>query len=286
MLLQRLVIIGVGLIGGSLALALREQKACAEIIGCGRSLDNLQTAVELNIIDRYSTEVANAVQGADMVVIAVPLGMMATVLQQMQPHINSQTIITDVGSAKAVVIREAAQYLGEHYARFVAGHPIAGTEKSGARAAFASLYANRRVILTPTAETQTQAYDKVKQMWQLTGAIISDMTAAQHDEVLAATSHVPHVLAYSLVDTLAAMNEKVAIFENAAGGFRDFTRIASSNPQMWHDICLSNKEPILRVLAKFNQDLQLLVTALEQEDSQTIMRIFNRAKQQRDKFYG
>ena len=286
MLIQRLTIIGVGLIGGSLALALKRKQACGEIIGCGRNIENLEQAIELNIIDRYSTDLAEAVQNADVVMVAVPLGMMAQVFQTIQPHLSDKTIITDGGSAKACVIADAQQHLGDKYPNFVAGHPIAGTEKSGASAAFAELYDNRRVILTPTTDTNPQAHDIVKQMWQLAGANVVDMDVQNHDEVLAATSHVPHVLAYSLVDTLAAMNERVAIFENAAGGFRDFTRIASSNPQMWHDICLANRTAVLDVLAHFNQDLNTLTTAIEQQDSETIMKVFTRAKTERDDFCG
>ena len=286
MLIQRLTIIGVGLIGGSLALALKRKQACGEIIGCGRNIENLEQAIELNIIDRYSTDLAEAVQNADVVMVAVPLGMMAQVFQTIQPHLSDKTIITDGGSAKACVVADARQHLGDKYPNFVAGHPIAGTEKSGASAAFAELYDNRRVILTPTTDTNPQAHDIVKQMWQLAGANVVDMDVQNHDEVLAATSHVPHVLAYSLVDTLAAMNERVAIFENAAGGFRDFTRIASSNPQMWHDICLANRTAVLDVLAHFNQDLNTLTTAIEQQDSETIMKVFTRAKTERDDFCG
>ncbi|WP_353569849.1 prephenate dehydrogenase/arogenate dehydrogenase family protein [Candidatus Albibeggiatoa sp. nov. BB20] len=286
MLIQRLTIIGVGLIGGSLALALKRKQACGEIIGCGRSIENLKKAIELNIIDQYTTDLAESVQNADVVMLAVPLSMMAQVFETIQPHLSENTIITDGGSAKACVISDAQQYLGDKYPNFVAGHPIAGTEKSGATAAFAELYDNRRVILTPTADTNPQAHEKIKQMWQLAGANVVDMDIQNHDQVLAATSHVPHVLAYSLVDTLASMNERVAIFENAAGGFRDFTRIASSNPKMWHDICLANQAAVLDVLAQFNADLQILTDAIERQDSETIMQVFTRAKTERDNFCG
>ncbi len=286
MLIKRLVIIGVGLIGGSLALALKRKQVCNEIVGCGRNIENLQKAIELNIIDRYTTDLIEAVHDADMIMLAVPLSMMAAVFQTIQPHLSENAIITDAGSAKACVILDAQRYLAEKYSNFVAGHPIAGTEKSGATAAFAELYDNRRVILTPTMDTNPQAHEKVRQMWQLAGAQVVDMDVTSHDQVLAATSHVPHILAYSLVDTLAMMNERVAIFENAAGGFRDFTRIASSNPKMWHDICLSNHVAVLDVLAKFNQNLTILTQAIEQEDSETIMQIFTRAKVERDKFCG
>jgi len=286
MLIKQLAIIGVGLIGGSLARILRKMDACGEIVGCGRNLDNLEKAIELGVIDHYETDIKKAVAQADMVIVAVPLGAMANVFATMQDALLPDAIITDVGSAKGCVLEDAQKNLGTHYSRFVAGHPIAGTEKSGVTASFAELFTHRRVILTPTAETDKQAHEKVTQMWQLAGAEVVDMVVEHHDEVLAATSHLPHVLAYSLVHTLAEMEDRIEIFRYAAGGFRDFTRIASSDPKMWHDICLANKEAVLKILAQFNQDLAQLGQAIEQENSHEIMNIFNRAKTSRDEFNG
>jgi len=282
--LRRLTIIGVGLIGGSLARALRAANCCDEIIGCGRQLPNLKTAVELGVIDRYSTDIAEAVTGADMIIVAVPLNAMASTFAAMAPQLSDDAVITDVGSAKGSVLQDAKKHLGRHYTRFVAGHPIAGTEKSGVAASFAELFINRRVILTPTTETDSQAHQQVQEVWQKAGADVVDMEVTHHDEVLAATSHLPHVIAYSLVDTLATMNDRVEIFRYAAGGFRDFTRIASSDPKMWHDICLKNKQAILNVLGLFKQDLQSLTEAIETEDSERITEIFTRAKTSRDQF--
>ncbi len=286
MLIQRLSIIGVGLIGGSLARALKRVGACGEVVGCGRNTANLQHAVELGVIDRYDTNPASAVKNADMVVVAVPLGTMASMFATIREALFPQAIITDVGSAKATVVADARQHLGEHLPRFVPGHPIAGTEKSGVAASFAELFENRRVILTPLPETDSQAHAKVTTMWKTTGAEVVDMSVEHHDKVLAATSHLPHVLAYSLVDTLANMETRTEIFRFAAGGFRDFTRIASSDPRMWHDICLANRDAILQVLGEFSTDLAQLAEAIQQGDSQRIENIFTRAKTARDQFNG
>jgi prephenate dehydrogenase len=281
--IQRLVIIGVGLIGGSLARILRKQGVCGEIVGCGRGLPNLQAAVELGVIDRYTTDIADAVTEADMIIVAVPLGAMAHTFAAMLPKLSPQAIVTDVGSAKSAVVAAARRHLMPHLAYFVPGHPIAGTEKSGVTASFAELFQNRRVILTPLPETDPTAHAKVKTLWERAGAEVIDMEMVHHDEVLAATSHLPHILAYSLVDTLAKMQERAEIFKYSAGGFRDFSRIASSDPQMWHDICLANREAIVSVLALFNNELQALTTALQHQDSKTVLEVFTRAKTARDK---
>jgi prephenate dehydrogenase len=287
LLIRRLVIIGVGLIGGSLARILRQQSdGCGEIIGCGRGVANLQTAVNLGVIDRYTTDIAEAVIDADMIVVAVPLGAMAQTFAAMLPNLAPHAIVTDVGSAKGSVVADARAQLAHHLPYFVPGHPIAGTEKSGVTASFAELFQQRRVILTPLPETDQLAHAKVRQMWELAGAEVVNMDVSHHDEVLAATSHLPHILAYSLVDTLAKMEERAEIFRFSAGGFRDFSRIASSDPQMWHDICLSNREAVLHVLDLFSHKLQDLTAALEQQDSKTILEIFRRAKTARDKLSG
>lgn len=286
MLIQRLAIIGVGLIGGSLARALKRAKAVGEVIGCGRNINNLQQAVELGVIDRYETNPAQAVTEADMIVVAVPLGTIASMFAAIRDNLSAQAIITDVGSAKATVVADARQHLGHYLPRFVPGHPIAGTEKSGVAASFAELFEQHRVILTPLPETDPQAMTTVSNMWTQTGAEVIEMSVTHHDEVLAATSHLPHILAYSLVDTLAKMAERTEIFRFAAGGFRDFTRIASSDPQMWHDICLANQQAILQILDSFKTDLAQLITAIQQQDSQYIATVFSRAKSARDKFCG
>jgi prephenate dehydrogenase len=286
MLIQRLTIIGLGLIGGSLARALKRAGQCGEVIGCGRNTANLQLGVELGVIDRYTQHPAEAVQGADMVIVAVPLGTMATIFDAIRDSLSPQAIITDVGSAKATVVADARQHLGSHLPRFVPGHPIAGTEKTGVAASFAELFENRRVILTPLSETDRQATDTVKTMWTYTGAAVEELSVEHHDEVLAATSHLPHVLAYTLVDTLAKLEDRTEIFRFAAGGFRDFTRIAGSDPTMWHDICLANQEAILKMINQFSQELAQLAGAISKNDSQYLYQVFTRAKEARDRFAG
>jgi len=283
-MINRLTIYGVGLIGGSLARALKSAGAVGEIVGYGRTLEPLQKALTLGVIDRYETNLAEAVQGSDVVLLGVPVGAMEAVLRELKPHLNANTIITDVGSTKGSVVSAAEKVFGSLPPRFIPGHPIAGTENSGVEASFAELYQNRRVILTPNEKTEADALETIRWMWQQTGAEVTDMSVAHHDEVLAATSHLPHMLAFTLVDTLAGLEDHDDIFRFAAGGFRDFTRIASSNPQMWHDICLNNRDAMLKMVRRFNDELATLTTAIEQGDGETILQTFQRAKSARDSY--
>ena len=284
-LIQRLCIIGVGLIGGSLARALREAGEVGEVIGCGRGEDNLRAAVRLGVIDRYETDPACAVCAADVVVVAVPLGAMAAVLRSIVPHLAAGAILTDVGSAKGSVVADIERIYGQIPPHFVPGHPIAGTEQSGVEASFATLFQRRRVILTPLAETAAAAHQLIRRMWELTGAEVVDMGVRHHDAVLAATSHLPHMLAYTLVDTLAHLDDRAEVFRYAAGGFRDFTRIASSDPVMWHDICVANREQLLEMIALFSADLAQLAEAIRSDDRAAILATFQRAKRARDNLY-
>jgi len=283
-LIQNLTIIGVGLIGGSLARALRQAEAVGSITGAGRNREHLEIAQKLGVIDRAETDLAAACREADMVVLAVPLGAMQAVLAQIAPVIGDNTIITDVGSAKASVITAAEKAFGRIPPNLIPGHPIAGTEKSGVEASFAELFEQRRVILTPTETSADSAKQQVSNMWQACGALVLEMSVAHHDAVLAATSHLPHMLAYALVDSLARQDDSQEIFDYAAGGFRDFTRIASSDPQMWHDICLANRESLVTALERFIADLQDITRAIQQADSDFIKQTFQRAKQARDAF--
>ncbi len=283
---KRLTIIGVGLIGGSLARALRRVNACGEIVGCGRDEAHLKRAVELGVIDRYEVDPAVAVSGADVVVLAVPLRAMATVLSQIAPGLAADVVITDVGSAKGCVVEAVRSVLAERFCDFVPGHPIAGTEKSGVEASFAELFDNRSVILTPVEETDSNKCARIRTMWEAAGANVSEMAALHHDEVLAATSHLPHLLAFSLVNTLASLDERKEIFDYAAGGFRDFTRIASSDPVMWRDICMENRDALLEVLAHFNNGLKQLEEAVHDNDGEAVLNVFTRAKVTRDRFCG
>ena len=283
-MIERLCIIGVGLIGGSLARALRDAGACREVVGAGRNAGNLQTAVELGVIDRYDTSLAQAVSGADMVVVCVPLGAMEGVFKAIKGRLADDVVLTDVGSAKGSVIEAAQRAFGSVPEFFVPGHPIAGTEQSGVEASFPGLYNDRRVILTPLPDTSAHATERVRDMWQVAGAQVVNMNPAHHDAVLAATSHLPHLLAYSLVDTLARLDDNDEVFEYAAGGFRDFTRIASSDPVMWRDVCLANSDAILLMVECYINDLQVLSEAIRNHDGQQLLDVFSAAKAARDRF--
>lgn len=283
-MIKKLVIFGVGLIGGSLALALRQANYCQTIVGCSRNAEHLQTAVDLGVIDSFTTDPQAAVQEADMVLIAVPMGAMRRLLEQIKPALPVDAILTDAGSTKGSVVAEVEQVFGKDYSRFVPGHPIAGREKSGVEAAIADLYINKRVILTPLAHTDAQAVAKVEMMWKVTGAILEQMPFQLHDQVLAATSHLPHILAFSLVDTLLNLPMREDIFRYAAGGFRDFTRIASSDPVMWRDICLTNKDAILDVIGKLQADLSEFSTMIADQDGEGLHTRMARAKQARDSY--
>ena len=283
-MIERLCIIGVGLIGGSLARALRDAGACQEVVGAGRNVGNLKTAVELDVIDRYETDLAQAVSGADMVVVCVPLGAMEGVFRAIKGQLAERAVLTDVGSAKGSVIEAAQRAFGSVPEFFVPGHPIAGTEQSGVEASFPGLYKDRRVILTPLPDTNAHATGRVRDMWEVAGARIVSMTPVHHDSVLAATSHLPHLLAYSLVDTLARLDDHDEVFQYAAGGFRDFTRIASSDPVMWRDICLANGDAILLMVEHYVHDLQVLSEAIRNRDGQQLLDVFAAAKAARDRF--
>jgi prephenate dehydrogenase len=283
-MIEKLAIIGVGLIGGSVALALREAGVVREVVGCGRGEANLIQAQELGILDHYTHDVAEAVQGADMVLLAVPLGAMRETLTAMRDRLKPDTVVTDAGSVKGSVVDDLRAVFGEVPDYFVPGHPIAGTERSGAEAAFSALYRNRRVILTPMPETDRQAVEAVEQMWRHCGAEVTQMSVTHHDEILAATSHLPHMLAFSLVDSLARLKENDEVFRYAAGGFRDFTRIASSNPVMWRDICLANQQALGGMLTRFADELHELASILERGDGEGLLAIFERAKQARDRY--
>lgn len=283
-MIRSLCIVGVGLIGGSLARDLRRLGLVGEVVGCSRREAHLERARELGIVDRYDTDVAAAVSGADMVVAAVPLGAMAGVFSAMAPGLCAGAVVTDVGSSKVAVIEAAREGFGGVPPWLVPGHPIAGTEKSGVEAALDGLYEGRRVILTPTDGTDTGALERVRAMWTAVGADVVDMDPEHHDEVLAATSHLPHMLAYTLVDVLGRMQDRVEIFRYAAGGFRDFTRIASSDPQMWHDICVANRVALTEVLERFGADLDALLEAVRRGDGAYLYEVFTRAKALRDRF--
>ncbi len=283
-MIDRLCVVGVGLIGGSLARDLRALGQVGEIVGCSRHPDNLQRARELGVIDRYCTRVEEAVEGADMVLLACPLGALGEVLGRVGGALAEGAVVTDAGSAKRSVIEAARASYGEVPAWLVPGHPIAGDEHSGVEASREGLYRDHRVILTPVAATSAAATARVRAMWELVGANVIEMEPAHHDQVLAATSHLPHMLAYTLVDVLGRMSDRVEIFRYAAGGFRDFTRIASSDPQMWHDICVANQDALVEVLERFQAELGDTAELVRRGDSEGIQRLFTRAKALRDRY--
>ncbi len=282
--IDRLALVGVGLIGGSLALALREAGYCGEIVGFDRNPDHLEEGRALGLVDRAADSVAGAVEGADMIVLAVPMRAMTAVLGEVAEAAPAEAVITDVGSVKSSVVAEARERLGAAAGRFVAGHPIAGRERSGPEAAEGGLFRGRRVLLTPVAANDPAAVRRVEAMWHAAGAAVERMAPEHHDHVLAATSHLPHMLAYALVDCLAAMDEQREIFRYAAGGFSDFTRIASSDPVMWRDICLANRDEILGMVARFRDELDALAGHIRDGDGEAMLSTFARAKQARDRF--
>lgn len=281
-MIKNLAILGVGLIGGSLALALKKAGLVERVIGYSRSKQARDEALTLGIIDNAAESLAEAVADADMVFVAVPMGAMQAVFEQIAPYLKPQAIVTDGGSAKQQVVDAARQALGEKFNLFVPGHPIAGTEKSGPSAAFAELYQQHRVVLTPVAETDKNALEQVRQMWQQAGADVFEMDFEHHDVVLAATSHLPHVLAFNLVGMLAKREDCDEVLRYAAGGFRDFSRIASSDAVMWRDICLGNRNAILELLQEYRSGLDQIEQAIRQDDGDFLIDVFGRAKRARD----
>ena len=280
--INKLVVFGVGLIGGSFALALRQAGAVRRVVGVGRSTKNLDQALQLGIIDAASTDPISAVQGADFVFLATPVGQMEALLKAMGPHLSANVVVTDGGSTKQDVAAYARGALGDKFSRFVPGHPIAGTEKSGASAADATLYHRRKVILTPELETDPAAIEAVRGAWSVCLADVHLMRPAEHDAVCAAISHLPHLLAFALVDWIASKPNRDVMFQFAAGGFRDFTRIASSSPEMWRDICVANRAALLTELADYRHELASLQDCLERADAAQLESLFSRARDTRD----
>ncbi|MCP4430953.1 MAG: prephenate dehydrogenase/arogenate dehydrogenase family protein [Gammaproteobacteria bacterium] len=285
-MIEKLVIIGVGLIGGSLSLALKQAGVVNNVVGCDRSPQNLQKGVDLGVIDSFELSISEAVKTADVVVVAVPLGAMHMVFQQICESITDHTIVTDVGSSKRSVVEVARQTMGDRFPQFVPGHPIAGAEKSGVEAGFASLFQNRSVILTPVKETDNKLIERVDSMWRHCGAIIEYLDVDHHDRVLGATSHLPHMLAYAMVNYLSGLNDHDEIFRYAAGGFRDFTRIASSDPVMWRDVCLSNGNTLLKLIEGYQDELDMISKAIQHNDADQLLQLFGKAKSERDSLIG
>jgi len=281
--IRRIAIVGVGLIGGSFALALRGAGQVEEIIGVGRSRANLDRAKALGVIDR-DANLGDAVQGVDLVFLSMPVGATSGVLDAIAPRLAPGTVVTDAGSTKRDIVDAARAALGEGFPRFVPGHPIAGAEQSGVEAARAELFAGKRVVLTPVAETSAQAAETVRSLWRACGAEVHEMAPQAHDAVFAAVSHLPHLLAYALVHDVATHEAADLLFDYAASGFRDFTRIASSHPEMWRDICMANRPALLAELTRFETVLAEARRMLEAQDAAGLERLFDDARRARNEW--
>ena len=281
-LIGRLVVVGVGLIGGSFAAALKRAGQVREVIGMGRSVESKRDALALGLIDRVETDWATALAGADLVLLAMPVGQMDEVMAQLVPHLPPNTVVTDAGSTKADVVTAARRRFGPRIGQFVPGHPIAGAEKSGPQAARADLYEKRRVVLTPLIENTDAAVVRVRDAWLACGAMISTTSPEHHDRWLASVSHLPHLLSFALVSELAARPNAEEIFNLAGGGFRDFTRIAASHPEMWRDIFIANRDALLAELGAYERELAHYRALIEQGDTAGIERALGLAREARN----
>jgi len=280
----KLVVVGVGLIGGSFALALKHARAVRRVVGIGRTRRNLAVAAKMGAIDEISSDPAAAVHDADLVLLATPVGQMPAVMAALVPHLPASAVVTDAGSTKRDVIACARRFLGEHFPRFVPGHPIAGTEKSGANAAFRGLFRDRNVILTPLPETAAAATRLVQRAWEVCGARVVRLGAENHDAILAAVSHLPHVVAYALVNVLARRRDPAQLFGLSAGGLRDTVRIAGSSPEMWADICVANRDALLAALEDYENELEQMRAAIDSADVAELRRMFAQARSAREKW--
>jgi cyclohexadieny/prephenate dehydrogenase len=276
---ERIALIGIGLIGSSISHAVRRRGLARSIVGSARTKATVDKALALGLIDEGHARAADAVAGADLVVMSVPVGACAALAAEIAPHLKPGTILSDVGSVKVAVVRDVVPYVpkGVH---FVPGHPIAGTEQSGPEAGFAQLFDGRWTILTPVPGTDAAAVAKLKAFWAALGSKVEIMSPEHHDMVLAITSHLPHLIAYNIVNTAEHL-ERVTdteVIKFSAGGFRDFTRIAASDPTMWRDVFLNNKEAVLEMLGRFSEDLAELQRAIRFGDGETLFRLFTEAR--------
>jgi prephenate dehydrogenase len=282
--IEKLIVVGVGLIGASCALAVRRASAVGEIVGVGRSRSNLDRALARGIVDRavmLGDDWAREVGNADFILIAIPVAQYRETFATLAPALGRHTVVTDAGSTKQDVVRAARETLNDHLPQFVPGHPIAGSERSGADAGDASLYVGRQVILTPLPETSLQAVKRVEEFWTTCGARVERLDPARHDRVLAAVSHLPHLLAFTLVAELASRKDSAEYFSNAGSGFRDFTRIAGSSPEMWRDVALANRDALLTELGAYRSALDALMLSIEHGDCAALDTMLARAAQAR-----
>jgi prephenate dehydrogenase len=282
--LRRLAIFGVGLIGGSFAAALKHAGAVAHVVGVGRGRANLERALELGVIDEIASDARTALLGADFVLVAIPVQQTGTLLAQIAPHLEPECVVTDGGSTKRDVVDAARRVLGRKLAQFVPAHPIAGAERSGVEAATASLFHARTVVLTPVPETSSEARARVEAAWRQCGARVVPMDPARHDQVFAAVSHLPHALAFALVHMIATRPDADELFSFAGAGFRDFTRIAGSSPEMWRDICVANRDALLAEIEAFQADLAALARSIRSGDTVEVERRFQVARDARSRW--
>lgn len=282
--MNKILIFGVGLIGGSIALSAKKSGFASDIVGVSRNQDNLNDAIKLKLIDRTSQDLRKDISEAHIIVIATPVAQFPIILKLIQPHLSSHTIITDVGSTKTDVIESAKQILGPQYSQFIGGHPIAGSEKHGATAAHIDLFKNKNVILTADQDTSFEAKQKIEMLWKNAGAIVSNMSHNDHDKIFSTISHLPHLLAFSLVDMITHRKNANELLKFAASGFKDFTRIAASSPEMWKDITLANKKFILEDIQLFENQIKLLKEAIEHEDAKKILALFENASKTRNEW--
>jgi prephenate dehydrogenase len=278
---DKVVIVGVGLIGGSFALALKAAGAARTIVGMGRSQEALARALELGIIDVAEDSAQEAMRGADLVLVAAPVAQTGAILDALLPWLEPNTVLTDAGSTKADVVAAARAVLGQRIGQFVPGHPIAGRESNGPDAALASLYRGKKTVLTALPENPPDSVERVAAAWRLCGAIIHRLSPEEHDKVFAAVSHLPHLLAYALVDDIAAKPHAALLFQYAASGFRDFTRIAGSSPEMWRDISLANRDALLVELDAYMAQLTKLRAQLAASDGAGLEAVYANAQRAR-----
>lgn len=281
----KVILFGVGLIGGSFALALKKANAVEEIVGFSRSPNSLKIAQEIGIIDRAGINPAPEINDADLIMFATPVQQIAIILEKIAPYLrNNNTILTDVGSSKAEIIRQARKFLKGKIGQFIPAHPIAGTQFSGPKAAFAELFQNKKLVLTPLKENKDEFLDRIKLAWTICGAEICEMNAEIHDTIFAGVSHLPHMLSFALVAELAKRENSNLFFEFAASGFRDFTRIAASDPEMWKDICLTNRDALIAEIANYQAVLNNMTAALAMNDGTELEKIFLQASQARNEW--
>lgn len=274
----KLVVFGVGLIGGSFALGLKAAEQVEEVVGFGRSLSTLTQALDLGVIDRVGANPGQEVSDADLVLIATPVGQMPEIMERIAPYLGEHTLVTDGGSTKADVVAAARHCLGNKVGQFVPAHPIAGAENSGAVAARANLYRERKVVLTPIPENSVLNVARVRSAWEWCGAQVHELEPAEHDGIFAAVSHLPHLLSFALVHELAERDNSEQLFSFAASGFRDFTRIAASQPEMWRDICLANRAALLKEVDSYRAQLDEMRDALQRGDGAALEKTFNVAR--------